>query len=93
MASVCTGSVVFAAAGLLGGRPATSHPRSLDHMKTIDPTIEVRLRRVTSTMATSSPRPASAPGSTWLCPVGRFAGPERARQVREGIDYAPDPPH
>jgi len=37
MASVCTGSVVFAAAGLLRGRPATSHHKSLDHMKSIDP--------------------------------------------------------
>jgi hypothetical protein len=25
--------------------------------------------------------------------VGRLTTPERARQVREGIEYAPDPPH
>jgi hypothetical protein len=25
--------------------------------------------------------------------VGRLAGPQRARQVREGIEYAPEPPH
>lgn len=42
MAGVCTGSIVFAAAALLRGRPATSHRNSLDHMKSIDPTIEVR---------------------------------------------------
>jgi putative intracellular protease/amidase len=42
MTSVCTGSVVFAAAGLLRGRPLTSHRISLDHMASIDPTIEPR---------------------------------------------------
>jgi putative intracellular protease/amidase len=41
MTSVCTGSIVFAAAGLLSGRSATSHRNSLEHMKAIDPTIEV----------------------------------------------------
>jgi len=25
--------------------------------------------------------------------VGRFVSPDRARQVREGIEYAPGPPH
>ncbi len=82
MASVWTGSVVFAAAGLLGGRPATSHPRSLDHMRTIDPTIEVRpeARYVDDgDIVTAS---GSAPGSTWLC---------TRREVRGAGTGAPGP--
>jgi transcriptional regulator GlxA family with amidase domain len=94
MTSVCTGSVVFAAAGLLRGRPATSHRNSLDHMKSIDPTIEPRpgVRFVDDgDIITASG--LSAGIDMALHVVGRLAGPERARQVREGINYAPDPPH
>ncbi|HEY5230520.1 MAG TPA: DJ-1/PfpI family protein [Acidothermaceae bacterium] len=42
MTSVCTGSLVYAAAGILTGRPATTHWASLDHLAQLDPTIEVR---------------------------------------------------
>ena len=42
MTSVCTGSLVYAAAGLLRGRPATTHWRSLDALAELDPTIDVR---------------------------------------------------
>jgi transcriptional regulator GlxA family with amidase domain len=93
MTSVCTGSVVFAAAGLLRGRPATSHRNSLDHMVSIDPTIEPRpgVRFVDDgDVITASG--LSAGIDMALHVVGRLAGPERARQVREGINYAPDPP-
>jgi transcriptional regulator GlxA family with amidase domain len=90
MTSVCTGSVVFAAAGLLRGRPATSHRNSLDHMVSIDPTIEPRpgVRFVDDgNLITASG--LSAGIDMALHVVGRLAGPERARQVREGINYAP----
>jgi transcriptional regulator GlxA family with amidase domain len=92
MTSVCTGSVVFAAAGLLRGRPATSHRNSLDHMVSIDPTIEPRpgVRFVDDgDVITASG--LSAGIDMALHVVGRLAGPERARQVREGINYAPGP--
>ena len=42
MTSVCTGSLVYAAAGLLRGRPATTHWSTLDRLVALDPTIEVR---------------------------------------------------
>src|SRR5664280_3594680 len=42
MTSVCTGSLVFAAAGLLSHRPATTHWGSLETLARLDPTIEVR---------------------------------------------------
>ena len=39
MASVCTGSLVYAAAGLLKGRPATTHWASLNLLSELDPTV------------------------------------------------------
>lgn len=94
MASVCTGSVVFAAAGLLRGRPATSHRKSLDHMKSIDPTIQVRPgARFVDDGDIITASGLSAGIDMALHVVGRLAGPERAQQVREGINYAPEPPY
>lgn len=42
MTSVCTGSLVYAAAGLLSHRPPTTHWGSLDRLAELDPTIDVR---------------------------------------------------
>jgi transcriptional regulator GlxA family with amidase domain len=42
MTSVCTGSLVYAAAGVLSGRPATTHWAQLDLLGELDPSIDVR---------------------------------------------------
>ena len=42
MTSVCTGALVYAAAGLLRDRPATTWWGALDTLAELDPTIEVR---------------------------------------------------
>jgi transcriptional regulator GlxA family with amidase domain len=91
---VCTGSIVFAAAGLLRRRPATSNRRSLEHMKSIDPTINVRHgARFVDDGDIITAGGLSAGMDMALHVVGRLAGSERSHQVREGIEYAPDPPH
>ena len=41
MASVCTGALVLAAAGLLAGRPATTHRQAFDELAEIDPSVLV----------------------------------------------------
>ncbi|MGP4003582.1 GlxA family transcriptional regulator [Streptomyces sp. 8N706] len=41
MVSICTGSYVLAAAGLLDGRPATTHWRSTDHFQRLFPKVRV----------------------------------------------------
>jgi transcriptional regulator GlxA family with amidase domain len=94
MTSVCTGSIVFAAAGLLRGRPATSNRNSLDHMKSIDGTIEVRRgARFVDDGDVITAAGLSAGIDMALHVVGRLVSHERARHVREGIEYAPDPQH
>ena len=42
MTSVCTGSLVYADAGLLDGGPATTHWGSLDHLARLGDDLEVR---------------------------------------------------
>jgi transcriptional regulator GlxA family with amidase domain len=92
--SVCTGALPLAAAGLLRGRSATSNRNHLDHLNSIDDTIEVhRGARFVDDGDIVTAAGLSAGIDMALHLVGRFVSPDRARAVREGIEYAPDPPH
>jgi transcriptional regulator GlxA family with amidase domain len=93
MASVCTGSLVYAAAGMLTGRRATTHWASLNLLSEIDPTVitDVDARFVDDgDLITSAGVSAGIDMALHL--VARFAGTERARAVRRGIQYDPQPP-
>lgn len=93
MTSVCTGSLVYAAAGLLAHRAATTHWASLDQLTELDPTIDVRrdARFVDDgDMITASGVSAGIDMALHL--VVRLAGADRARQVRRYIQYDPAPP-
>lgn len=93
MASVCTGSLVYAAAGLLEGRPATTHWRSLGRLSDIDPTIDVRRdERFVDDGDVITSAGISAGIDMALHLVDRLVGRDRARQVRRGIQYDPAPP-
>lgn len=93
MTSVCTGSLVYAAAGLLAGRPATTYWRSLDKLAQLDPSIEVRPNdRFVDDGDLVTSAGISAGIDMALHLVVRLAGVERARQVRQGIQYDPAPP-
>ncbi|WP_395298001.1 DJ-1/PfpI family protein [Kitasatospora hibisci] len=93
MTSVCTGSLVFAAAGLLRDRSATTHWGSLDLLKEIDPTINVRAdARFVDEGDVITSAGVSAGIDMALYLVSRLASPERARQVRRVIQYDPQPP-
>lgn len=93
MASVCTGSLVYAAAGLLSGRPATTHWASVERLASLDPTIEVRASdRFVDDGDVVTSAGVSAGIDMALHLVDRLAGTERARQVRKGIQYDPQPP-
>jgi transcriptional regulator GlxA family with amidase domain len=93
MTSVCTGSLVYAKAGLLAGRPATTYWGALDVLGELDPTIEVRPddRYVDSGSVITSAG-VSAGIDMALHLVVRLAGADRAREVRRYIQYDPQPP-
>jgi transcriptional regulator GlxA family with amidase domain len=93
MTSVCTGSLVYAAAGLLAGRPATTYWASLATLTELDPSIEVRgeARFVDDGDVVTSAG-VSAGIDMALHLVARLASPARAREVRRGIQYDPEPP-
>jgi transcriptional regulator GlxA family with amidase domain len=94
MTSVCSGALPLAAAGLLRGRPATTARSRLNTLKSIDSSIEVRREpRFVDDGDVITAAGLSAGIDMALHLVGRLAGPDRARQVREGIEYAPDPPY
>jgi transcriptional regulator GlxA family with amidase domain len=93
MASVCTGSLVYAAAGMLTDRRATTHWSSLNLLSELDPTIitDVDARFVDDgDLITSAGVSAGIDMALHL--VARFAGDDRARAVRRGIQYDPRPP-
>ena len=93
MTSVCTGSLVYAAAGLLTGRRATTHWASLNLLSELDPTIitDVDARFVDDgDLITSAGVSAGIDMALHL--VARLAGIERAREVRREIQYDPTPP-
>jgi transcriptional regulator GlxA family with amidase domain len=93
MTSVCTGALVFADAGLLDGRPATTHWASLDQLASLGRDIEVRPddRYVDDGDVVTSAG-VSAGIDMALHLVDRLAGTDRARQVRRFIQYDPAPP-
>jgi transcriptional regulator GlxA family with amidase domain len=93
MTSVCTGSPAYAAAGLLNGRPATTHWRSLDKLAELDSTIDVRRQdRFVDDGDIITSAGISAGTDMALHLVDRLAGRTRVEEVRRGIQYDPAPP-
>jgi transcriptional regulator GlxA family with amidase domain len=93
MTSVCTGSLVYADAGLLRDRPATTYWSELRTLKKLDPTIEVRPddRWVDSGEVVTAAG-VSAGIDMALHLVRRLHSEERAKEVRKAIQYDPEPP-
>ena len=93
MTSVCTGSLVYADAGLLDGRPATTHWASLDTLAQLGHDIEVRPDdRFVDSGEVITAAGVSAGIDMALHLVRRLHSEERARQVRRYIQYDPAPP-
>ena len=93
VASVCTGALVLAAAGLLAGRPATTHWGALDELEVLDPsvTLDTEARFVDDgDVITASG--VSAGIDMALPLVARLENDQVARQVRRAIQYDPAPP-
>jgi transcriptional regulator GlxA family with amidase domain len=93
LTSVCTGSLVYAAAGILAGRPATTHWRFLDQLVELAPTVTTRAEaRFVDDGDLITSAGVSAGIDMALHLITRLQGADRAREVRRGIQYDPAPP-
>lgn len=91
--SVCTGALVLAAAGLLAGRPVTTYHSAYDELLQLAPDCRPdRDSRWVDSGEVVTSAGVSAGIDMALHLVDRLAGTERARQVRRGIQYDPEPP-
>ena len=94
MTSVCTGALVYADAGLLDGRPATTYWRAFEELlplgQDIDPQPD---RRFVDDGEVVTAAGVSAGIDMALHLVGRLDSPDRAREVRRYIQYDPQPPY
>ncbi|PHZ84992.1 DJ-1/PfpI family protein [Paremcibacter congregatus] len=92
--SVCSGSLVYAAAGLLAGKKCTSHHSCLDFLAQLSPTSEVvKNHRFVRDGAVITSAGVSAGIDMALWVVGEIYSPAFARQVQHYLEYYPDPPY
>ncbi|MEV7993117.1 DJ-1/PfpI family protein [Streptomyces sp. NPDC086077] len=89
--SVCTGSLLLAAAGLLTGRRATSHWLALDQLRPFgaEPTGE----RVVFDGKYVTAAGVSSGIDMALALLGRIAGDDHAQAVQLATEYDPQPPY
>ena len=93
MTSVCTGSLVFADAGLLDGAPAMTHWENLEQLAELGKDIELRPDdRFVDNGSVITAAGVSAGIDMALHLVASLHSPERAKQVRRQIQYDPEPP-
>ena len=91
--SVCTGAWVLADAGLLKGRPATTHWDDFDELLRIDDTIDPkRDDRFVDTGDIITSAGISAGIDMALHLITRLHSVERAREITRRIQYEPAPP-
>jgi transcriptional regulator GlxA family with amidase domain len=88
--SVCTGAFVLEAAGLLEGRPATTHWGAVERLR--ERGVDVRDERFVDTGEIVTAAGVSAGIDMALHLIARLQSPERAREVRRYIQYDPEPP-
>ena len=90
---VCTGALVLADAGLLDGKPATTHWDNFDELAPLGRDIELRPDdRFVDAADVITAAGVSAGIDMALHLVARLHSAERAREVRRYIQYDPEPP-
>jgi putative intracellular protease/amidase len=88
--SVCTGSLILAAAGLLGGKRATSHWLALDELGRLG--AEPKSERVVFDGKLVTAAGVSAGIDMALALAAKIAGEQVAQAIQLGIEYDPQPP-
>jgi len=89
--SVCTGSLILAAAGLLTGRRATSHWLAREHLCRFG--VEATSQRVVFDGKHVTAAGVSAGIDMALALVGRIAGDAAAQASQLMLEYDPQPPY
>ncbi|ORV98041.1 DJ-1/PfpI family protein [Mycobacterium kyorinense] len=89
--SVCSGSVILAAAGLLDGKRATSHWLALSALKTLgaNPVGDQRIVQ-SGDIVTCAGVSAGIDLGLWL--AGQIGGEGRAKAIQLSMEYDPQPP-
>ena len=88
MTSVCSGSLVYAAAGLLADRPATTHWAAVHELAAADPTVRIdESARFVDDGDVITSAGVSAGIDMALYLVARLVSPDRAREVQRYIQY------
>ncbi len=88
--SVCTGSLILAAAGILEGRRATTHWQALEELRRLG--VETVEERVVFDGKLVTAAGVSAGIDMALALVARIAGEQVAQAIQLGIEYDPQPP-
>lgn len=88
--SVCTGSLVLAAAGLLKGRKATCHWASLDQLALFDALPVAERVVVDGNLVTGAGVTSGIDFALRLC--ADLFGEDRARSTQLAMEYDPEPP-
>jgi transcriptional regulator GlxA family with amidase domain len=93
VASVCTGALVLAAAGVLAGRAATTYWKAFDELVGLDPSVLVDAdARFVDDGDVVTSAGVSAGIDMALHLVARLESVMVARQVKRAIQYEPEPP-
>jgi putative intracellular protease/amidase len=88
--SVCTGSLLLAAAGILDGLEATTHWLAMDELAALG--VTPVSRRIVEQGKVLTAAGVSAGIDMALLLASRIAGEELARGIQLGIEYDPAPP-
>jgi putative intracellular protease/amidase len=88
--SVCTGSLILAAAGVLAGRRATSNWQALDELATLG--VDVVRERVVLDGKYATSAGVTAGMDLALRLAAEIAGEQVAQAIQLGIEYDPQPP-
>ena len=88
--SVCTGSLILAAAGLLAGKRATSNWQALEELRGHG--VDVVAERVVFDGKLATAAGVTAGIDMALSLVARIAGDQVAQAIQLGIEYDPQPP-
>lgn len=88
--SVCTGSLVLGAAGLLKGRRATSHWNALEHLTLLGAIPVSEKVVVDGTIVTGAGVTSGIDFALQLAAI--LEGEQVAREIQLGIEYDPAPP-